>query len=149
MTSRNELVIYLDTLLEVDRFKDYCPNGLQVEGIDHIQTIISGVTASQALIDEAIANNADAIFVHHGFFWKGENERITGIKKQRTAFIQLSSAMIQSVKTFGINKKIYNQFCPMANDNKGANWLSFQENIKNPYFGDAMLTCGSTEETIN
>ena len=76
-------------------------------------------------------------------------EASTGIKKQRTAFIQLSSAMIQSVKTFGINKKIYNQFCPMANDNKGANWLSFQENIKNPYFGDAMLTCGSTEETIN
>lgn len=76
-------------------------------------------------------------------------EASTDIKKQRTAFIQLSSAMIQSVKAFGINKKIYNQFCPMANDNKGANWLSFQENIKNPYFGDAMLTCGSTEETIN
>lgn len=71
------------------------------------------------------------------------------IEKQRVAFIQLSSIMINSVKSFGINKKIYNQFCPMANNNKGANWLSFQEDIKNPYFGDAMLTCGNVEETIN
>lgn len=73
----------------------------------------------------------------------------TEVKTQRTAFIQLSSAMISSVKAFGINKKIFNQFCPMANNNKGANWLSFQEKIKNPYFGDAMLTCGNVEETIN
>jgi len=73
----------------------------------------------------------------------------TEIKTKRTAFIQLSSVMISSVKAFGINKEIYNQFCPMANNDKGANWLSFQENIKNPYFGDAMLTCGNVEETIN
>jgi Cu(I)/Ag(I) efflux system membrane fusion protein len=72
-----------------------------------------------------------------------------GIKTQRIAFIQLSSVMIKTVKTFGINKKIYNQFCPMANNDTGANWLSYQENIKNPYFGDAMLTCGNVEETIN
>ena len=73
----------------------------------------------------------------------------TEIKVQRAAFIQLSSAMINSVKAFGINTEIYNQFCPMANNDKGANWLSFEENIKNPYFGDAMLTCGSVEEIIN
>jgi Cu(I)/Ag(I) efflux system membrane fusion protein len=73
----------------------------------------------------------------------------TEIKTQRTAFIQLSSVMINSVKAFGINKEIYNQFCPMANNDKGANWLSFQENIENPYFGDAMLTCGNVEEIIN
>ena len=72
-----------------------------------------------------------------------------GIKTQRIAFIQLSSVMIKAVKTFGINKKIYNQFCQMANNDIGANWLSYQENIKNPYFGDAMLTCGNVEETIN
>jgi len=71
------------------------------------------------------------------------------IKAQRVAFIHLSAAMINTVKAFGINKIIYNQFCPMANNDKGANWLSFQENIKNPYFGDAMLTCGNVEETIN
>ena len=73
----------------------------------------------------------------------------TEIKIQRAAFIQLSSAMITTVKGFGINKEVYNQFCPMANNDRGANWLSFQEDIKNPYFGDAMLTCGNLEETIN
>lgn len=71
------------------------------------------------------------------------------IKMQRTQFISLSLNMIKAIQIFGINKKIYNQFCPMANNDKGANWLSFQENIKNPYFGDAMLTCGNVEETIN
>lgn len=71
------------------------------------------------------------------------------IKIQRTQFISLSANMIKAVQIFGINKKIYNQFCPMANNDKGANWLSFEENIKNPYFGDAMLTCGNVEEIIN
>jgi len=75
--------------------------------------------------------------------------KLDAIKMQRTQFISLSSNMIKAVQIFGINKKIYNQFCPMANNDKGANWLSFQENIKNPYFGDAMLTCGNVEETIN
>ena len=76
-------------------------------------------------------------------------EKSVNIDTQRKAFIQLSATLITSVKAFGINKKIYNQFCPMANNDKGASWLSFQENIKNPYFGDAMLTCGNVEETIN
>ena len=67
---------------------------------------------------------------------------------QRSAFIQLSSAMIHSVKAFGINKKIYNQFCPMADKDKGAYWLSFQKEIKNPYFGRSMLACGNIEEII-
>ena len=73
----------------------------------------------------------------------------TEIKKQRAAFIGLSAAMIYSVKAFGINKTVYKQFCPMANKNKGAAWLSFQKDIKNPYFGDAMLTCGSVQDTMN
>lgn len=73
----------------------------------------------------------------------------TEIKKQRAAFIGLSAAMIDSVKAFGINKTVYKQFCPMANKNKGAAWLSFQKDIKNPYFGDAMLTCGSVQDTMN
>lgn len=73
----------------------------------------------------------------------------TEIKKQRVAFIGLSAAMIDSVKAFGINKTVYKQFCPMANKNKGAAWLSFQKDIKNPYFGDAMLTCGSVQDTMN
>lgn len=81
--SRKELLTHLDQLLKPHLYRDYCPNGLQVEGKDNIQKIITGVTASQALIDQAIAEKADAILVHHGYFWKGENECITGIKKKR------------------------------------------------------------------
>lgn len=77
------LVSYLNSQLSIDKFRDYCPNGLQVEGKSEIKKIITGVTASQALIDEAVAKNADAILVHHGYFWKGEPEAITGIKKKR------------------------------------------------------------------
>ncbi|MBF0263778.1 MAG: Nif3-like dinuclear metal center hexameric protein [Gammaproteobacteria bacterium] len=79
----NELIQYCDNYLEVFNFSDYCPNGLQVQGKESIKSIVSGVTASQALIDRAIEANADAILVHHGYFWKNENPSITGIKYQR------------------------------------------------------------------
>jgi dinuclear metal center YbgI/SA1388 family protein len=75
----------LNTLLEPRRFKDYCPNGLQVEGRQEVRKIVTGVTACQALIDKAIAENADMILVHHGYFWKGEDPRIIGNKKMRLA----------------------------------------------------------------
>lgn len=83
--SRHELQAYLAELLNVDAFKDYCPNGLQVEGCEYIEKIVTGVTASQRLIEEAIAHNAQAILVHHGYFWKGESPQITGIKKSRVS----------------------------------------------------------------
>lgn len=73
----------LDQFLEIHQFKDYCPNGLQIEGREQVQKIITGVTANQALIDQAIAENADAILVHHGFFWKGEDQSIVGMKYNR------------------------------------------------------------------
>jgi len=79
----NQLARYLNTQLQIDKFRDYCPNGLQVEGKPEVKRIISGVTACQQLIDVAIEKQADAILVHHGFFWKGEPEAIVGIKKQR------------------------------------------------------------------
>jgi len=79
----NQLVAYLNTQLQINKFKDYCPNGLQVEGKSEVMRIVTGVTACQQLIDVAIEKQADAILVHHGYFWKGENEAITGIKKQR------------------------------------------------------------------
>ncbi len=82
-TKLNEIIQYLDEQLQPDLFADYCPNGIQIEGRDHVSKIVSGVTASQALIDAAIAAEADLILVHHGFFWKGENSCITGIKKRR------------------------------------------------------------------
>lgn len=77
------LETYLNTLLHVDKYKDYAPNGLQVEGKERVQKVVCGVTASQALIEAAIARQADAIFVHHGYFWKGEQQTITGIKQRR------------------------------------------------------------------
>ena len=80
---REELTRYLDELLDAPRYRDYCPNGLQVEGRPEIQRVVAGVTASQALLDAAIARNADAILVHHGWFWRGEDGRVTGIRKVR------------------------------------------------------------------
>ena len=77
------LVAFCDDYLEASAFKDYAPNGLQVDGGQVITSIITGVTACEALIDAAIAANADAIMVHHGYFWKGESEPITGMKGRR------------------------------------------------------------------
>jgi dinuclear metal center YbgI/SA1388 family protein len=82
---REALRDYLDTLLDVARFRDYCPNGLQVEGRERVQRIVCGVTASQALIEAAIERGADALLVHHGWFWKAEDGRVTGFRKQRMA----------------------------------------------------------------
>ena len=83
MINRVDLIAYCDELLEAGMFKDYCPNGLQVEGCESVAKIVSGVTASQALIEAAIEYQADLLLVHHGFFWKGENAVLTGIKKRR------------------------------------------------------------------
>jgi len=83
--SRQLLVDALDGLLQPGLFRDYGPNGLQVEGRDTIRKIVSGVTASRALIDAAIAAGADAILVHHGLFWRGQDGRVTGWMKQRLA----------------------------------------------------------------
>lgn len=80
-----ELCAWLDAKLNAPSFSDYCPNGLQVEGASSISHIVTGVTASQALIDVAIARGAGALLVHHGWFWKGEDTCITGIRKTRLA----------------------------------------------------------------
>jgi dinuclear metal center YbgI/SA1388 family protein len=83
MIEPQALVAYCDRLLDVGRFSDYAPNGLQVEGDRPIGRLVTGVTASAALIDAAIEDAADAILVHHGWFWKGENPCLTGIKGRR------------------------------------------------------------------
>jgi dinuclear metal center YbgI/SA1388 family protein len=84
---RDELENYLNQLLDISRFHDYCPNGLQVEGCNSIHTIISGVTASLDLLEAAVAVRADAILVHHGYFWRNEDTRITGMKSRRIALL--------------------------------------------------------------
>lgn len=87
MIDRNELLHAFDALLAPEQFRDYGPNGLQVEGRAGVQKIVSGVTASLALIEAAIAVQADAIFVHHGLFWRGQDGRVTGWMKNRLALL--------------------------------------------------------------
>jgi len=83
MVTLKALVEYTDALMSPGSYSDYCPNGLQVEGRAEVGTIVSGVTASLALVDAAIEAGADALLVHHGYFWKGEDARITGMKRRR------------------------------------------------------------------
>lgn len=78
-----ELRDYNASLLQTNLFKDYCPNGLQVEGRAEVKRIATGVTASQQVLDDAIAWGADAILVHHGYFWRNEDATLVGVKKNR------------------------------------------------------------------
>src|SRR3569833_1803003 len=85
MLRRDELLAYLDELLDVRRYDDYAPNGLQVEGAEVVRTVVSGVTASRALVEAAVRAGADALLVHHGYFWRGEDPRVVGMKRARIA----------------------------------------------------------------
>lgn len=85
MISRDNLSIYLNQYLACHDYNDFSPNGVQVEGRDEIRTICSAVTASQDAIEQAIAYNADALIVHHGYFWRGESPVIVGMKRKRLA----------------------------------------------------------------
>lgn len=80
-----ELVHHLNESLEISKFQDYCPNGLQVEGRAQVSRLVTGVTACQGLIDSAIEWGADAVLVHHGYFWKGEAPEVVGMKRRRLA----------------------------------------------------------------
>lgn len=87
MVKINELTHYTQQLMQVTRFKDYCPNGLQVEGRDEINKIVTGVTASMALLEAAHKVGADLVLVHHGYFWRNETPEIVGIKQRRIKFL--------------------------------------------------------------
>lgn len=87
MVKINDLTHYTQQLMQVERFKDYCPNGLQVEGRTEVRKIVTGVTASMALLEAALEANADLVLVHHGYFWRNEDARIVGIKRNRIAFL--------------------------------------------------------------
>ncbi|NNC55440.1 MAG: Nif3-like dinuclear metal center protein, partial [Pseudomonadales bacterium] len=80
-----ELVQHLNTLLGASDIDDYCPNGLQVQGRPELKKIVTGVTASQRLLDCALEAGADAVLVHHGYFWKSEPRTVTGMRRQRLA----------------------------------------------------------------
>ena len=83
MNHRDQLVAACDHQLRAEQFKDFTVNGLQVEGRDTVKRVMSGVTACQALLDEAVAWQADMVLVHHGYFWKNEPVPITGMKQRR------------------------------------------------------------------
>ena len=87
MVNREELKNYCNTYLDIDKFKDYCPNGLQIEGSLNITKIVSGVSANLELIERAIEEKADAIFVHHGVFWDNESKTISGVKRAKIALL--------------------------------------------------------------
>ncbi|WP_368873060.1 Nif3-like dinuclear metal center hexameric protein [Shewanella algae] len=93
---REELKQYLHEFLQLDQFRDYAPNGLQVEGKAEIRKIVTGVTACQALIDRAVEAGADALLVHHGFFWKNEPEVLTGMKQRR-----IKTLLLNDINLFG------------------------------------------------
>ncbi len=84
---RAALDTYLSAFLQAPDFRDYCPNGLQVEGRADVVRIVTGVTASAALIEAAVAAGADALIVHHGYFWRGEDMRITGMRRRRIGLL--------------------------------------------------------------
>jgi dinuclear metal center YbgI/SA1388 family protein len=88
--TRQDLRAYLDTLLSPENYRDYCPNGLQVEGKAQIRHLVTGVTACQALINAAIEAEADAILVHHGFFWRSEDAVLVGMKARRLRTLMLN-----------------------------------------------------------
>lgn len=138
MIPRSELLAYLDDLLEPSQFQDYCPNGLQVAGSEHIGRIVTGVTASQALIDAAIETQADTIIVHHGYFWRGEAPQITGMKQQR----------LKALLTHNINLIAYHlpldAHPELGNNVQLARWLNIEVDGRINGSGDpAIALCGS------
>ena len=89
-----ELGIYIDQCLRTDQFQDYCPNGLQVEGKPQVVRLATGVTACQSFLDAAIDWGADAVLVHHGYFWRGEAQQVVGIKRRRLATLLVNEVSL-------------------------------------------------------
>ena len=132
---RDQLKRALDEELNSAAFNDYCPNGLQVEGTASIRRLVSGVTASQALIDRAIELEADAVLVHHGYFWRGEAPCLVGMKGQR-----ISSLIRANINLFAYHLPLDNH--PTLGNNAGlgrmlelSSWKSLRENdVSYPVF---------------
>ncbi|MDB3869809.1 Nif3-like dinuclear metal center hexameric protein [Candidatus Thioglobus sp.] len=139
MINNKTLATYLNEYLNVIKFSDYCPNGLQIEGTSDVSKIIAGVSANQDLIERAIDEKADALFVHHGFFWKNESPVITGIKKNR----------IKALLDNNINLFAYH--LPLdAHSLVGNNiQLAMRLNIKNPQpVGDTLVWQGQVDLSL-
>lgn len=142
MVSRDVLAKYINNYLQVNKFKDYAPNGLQVEGGQHISSIVTAVSACQSVIEQAISLNADALLVHHGFFWKNESPILTGMKKNR-----IKSLLINDVNLFGYHLPL-DAHASVGNNAQLANKL----NIENPHAVEGieqdLIWAGNLEKSL-
>ncbi len=139
MIEQKILTEYCHQYLQVDKFSDYCPNGLQIQGKKVIQNIISGVSANQDLIDIAINKKADALFVHHGFFWKDEAPEIIGIKKNR-----IKALLEHDINLFAYHLPL-DAHCVVGNNIQ----LATRLNIQNPVpIGDTLVWQGEVDTTL-
>ncbi|SMN15215.1 FIG137478: Hypothetical protein YbgI [uncultured Candidatus Thioglobus sp.] len=140
MINNKELEKYINNYLNIAKFEDYCPNGLQIEGKSDIGKIISGVSANQALIDQAIDEKADAILVHHGFFWKGEDQVLTGIKKNR-----IKALLENDINLFAYHLPL--DAHPIVGNNIQ---LALRFNIQNPQpIGDTLVWQGEVDAPLS
>ena len=141
---RERLEAELNKLLQPRRFRDYCPNGLQVEGDIEISRLVTGVTASEALIDRAIELNADCLLVHHGYFWRGENQAITGIRRNR-----LRKLLLNHINLFAYHLPldVHEEF---GNNAQLGNLLGLvTEEVRGRPGDVAIMAIGRPEQSIN
>jgi len=148
VAARNEVESYLQSLLDVGRFRDYGPNGLQVEGVGELRRIVSGVTASRALIEAAIEDGADAILVHHGLFWRGQDGRITGWLKQRVALLLAHGINLfayhlplDAHSELGNNAQFGARLGLMADARFGEQDLGFLASASEPFTYERLVQC--------
>jgi dinuclear metal center YbgI/SA1388 family protein len=138
LLNRNTLSEYLETYLLTTEYKDYCPNGLQVQGKEQIKKIVCGVTASKELIEKAIDAKADAIIVHHGWFWKNDDPRITGQLYER-----LKLLMSHQMNLFAYHLPLDNH-AEVGNNVQLAKILNI--NIKGQHPQNQMVWLGELEQ---
>ncbi len=136
------LLDYLNDVLVSEQFQDYAPNGLQVEGIGDIKHIVTGVSACQALIDAAIAVDADAILVHHGYFWKGETPCLLGIKRQRLACL-----LNQDIHLFAYHLPL-DAHPTLGNNTRLAAHLGWEPAAREPSDRHDLIWYGHTPEAL-
>jgi dinuclear metal center YbgI/SA1388 family protein len=149
--NRDKLANYLEQALDITRFRDYCPNGIQVEGRAGIKTIVTGVTASLALIEAAVAAKADAILVHHGYFWRGEDPRVVGARQKRLKLLLMHDINLfayhlplDAHADFGNNAQLARQLGLTADGRFGENalgWLGVAAN-------DGIKTVGELAQVV-
>jgi dinuclear metal center YbgI/SA1388 family protein len=145
--SRTDLELFFSDVLKPDSFSDYCPNGLQVQGKSEIKKLVTGVTASANLIQSAAAAGADAILVHHGYFWRGEDPRLIGMKGERVARLfehQLSlfgfHLPLDAHEEFGNNVQLARQMDWTVNGRSDENDLVFHGALKSALSADQLAT---------